>query len=177
MKRQAAFAALVAGPLLMLAGCGGSNPDRLPDDLSTAEGTPIAEGYNADAIEPEPEPAKNQIVEAPPKAIATDELEIVDDGPAPPRADKADFAPSYSCAGRLGQVELWICEDRELAALDRSLARTYARALGDADPATENILRLTGRRFLAYRNACPDPACIAEAYDGRLREIADIMAR
>ena len=37
------------------------------------------------------------------------------------------------------------------------------------------MTRRTRDRFLAYRDRCPNRACIGEAYVGRMREIRDIM--
>ena len=37
------------------------------------------------------------------------------------------------------------------------------------------LLQQTRDRFLAYRDRCPNNACIGDAYTGRMREIRDIM--
>ncbi len=42
--------------------------------------------------------------------------------------------------------------------------------------AAYNTLRETRDRFLAYRERCRSEACIAEAYEGRIREIEDIAS-
>jgi uncharacterized protein len=38
------------------------------------------------------------------------------------------------------------------------------------------LLDRTRGSFLAYRNRCTNDSCIAAAYQGRIREIGDIMA-
>jgi uncharacterized protein len=52
----------------------------------------------------------------------------------------------------------------------------FYSAMASADGATRAELRRTRDRFLGYRDRCGSDACIAEAYDGRMREIRDIMA-
>ena len=42
---------------------------------------------------------------------------------------KAASSPSFNCAKASGQVEQLICRDAELAALDRQMAATYAKAM------------------------------------------------
>jgi len=54
--------------------------------------------------------------------------------------------------------------------------RAVAGALANADSRTRAELRRTRDRFLAYRERCGSEACVAEAYDGRMQEIRDIMA-
>ena len=56
------------------------------------------------------------------------------------------------------------------------MSSLFYSALADADPTTRRELRRTRDRFLAYRDRCGSDACVAEAYDGRMDEIRDIMA-
>ena len=42
-------------------------------------------------------------------------------------------------------------------------------------PATSALRQRTRDAFLRFRDGCPDNACIAETYRGRMREIRDIM--
>ena len=56
------------------------------------------------------------------------------------------------------------------------MSSLFYSALSDADPRTRALLRRTRDRFLAYRERCGSEACVAEAYDGRMEEIRDIMA-
>ena len=52
----------------------------------------------------------------------------------------------------------------------------YRRALSMASPDQQALLRATGRRFVGYRDRCSTVACMGDAYEGRMREIRDIMA-
>ena len=56
------------------------------------------------------------------------------------------------------------------------MSSLFYSALSDADSSRRRELRRTRDRFLAYRDRCGTEACIAEAYDGRMNEIRDIMA-
>ena len=69
-----------------------------------------------------------------------------------------------------------VCSSDRLAAKDRAMSSLFYSALADGDPRTRAELRRTRDRFLAYRDRCGNEGCIADAYDGRMREIRDIMA-
>lgn len=56
------------------------------------------------------------------------------------------------------------------------MSSRFYSALSVADGRARRALRQTRDRFLAYRERCPDEACVAEAYRGRMAEIRDIMA-
>ena len=94
-----------------------------------------------------------------------------DSAPAPPAA-----GPSFDCANARTRGEQAVCADPGLAALDRQMASQYGRAVSGSPPDRQALLRQTRDRFLAFRDRCPDQACIAEAYRGRMREISDIVA-
>jgi nitrite reductase/ring-hydroxylating ferredoxin subunit len=55
------------------------------------------------------------------------------------------------------------------------MAAQYARSIEVATPQQKALLRSTRDRFIAYRDRCPNRACIGDAYVGRMREIRDIM--
>lgn len=110
----------------------------------------------------------------PPPPIADDPLAPTDDAPPIDRAPVAS-GPSFDCARARSQGERAVCANPNLAELDRLMARLYVRTLESADPDTRRALQRSRDRFLAYRERCPDDACIAEAYRGRMREISDIM--
>lgn len=93
--------------------------------------------------------------------------------PAPPRP--ASARPSFDCANSRTRGEIAVCSDAGLAALDRNMSSQLAQALTDASPEQQALLRRTGDRFFAYRDRCPNNACIGDAYVGRMREIRDIM--
>lgn len=84
--------------------------------------------------------------------------------------------PSFDCRYARTRSERMVCGDDGLARQDRSMASLYYSAMADAGERTRAELRRTRDRFLAYRDRCPDAACIAEAYGGRMREIRDIVA-
>jgi hypothetical protein len=84
--------------------------------------------------------------------------------------------PSFNCSNARTRGEQAVCADPGLAALDRQMASQYGRAISSSPPDRQALLRQTRDRFLAFRDRCPDSACIAEAYRGRMREISDILA-
>lgn len=69
-----------------------------------------------------------------------------------------------------------VCSSSRLAALDRAMSSQFYSAMADADGRTRAELRRTRDRFLAYRESCGSEACVADAYQGRMREIGDIMS-
>jgi len=69
-----------------------------------------------------------------------------------------------------------VCGSSGLAASDRAMSSAYFSALASADDRQKAALRRTRNRFLAYRERCGSEACIADAYQGRMLEIRDIMA-
>lgn len=83
--------------------------------------------------------------------------------------------PSFDCADASSKSEIAVCSDSGLSALDVNMAKEYRRALSSASPEEQALLRRTRDRFLAYRDRCPNRACIGDAYVGRMREIRDIM--
>ena len=93
--------------------------------------------------------------------------------PSPPRSSGA--RPSFDCADAHTRGEIAICSDAGLATLDRNMAAQYRRAFDQASPEERQLLRDTAHRFYAYRDRCPNNACIGDAYVGRMREIRDIM--
>ena len=94
--------------------------------------------------------------------------------PAQPTVPSA-ARPSFDCAKAHTKGEIAVCSNAGLAALDRNMAAQYGRAIDGASPEQQALLRRTRDRFLAYRDRCPNRACIGEAYVGRMREIRDIM--
>ena len=69
-----------------------------------------------------------------------------------------------------------VCGSSSLAARDRAMSSMFYSALSSASPRARSDLRRTRDRFLAYRDRCGSEACVAEAYEGRMREIRDIMS-
>lgn len=100
--------------------------------------------------------------------------------PPPPEVmvpdETASADPSFDCGAARTRSEIAVCNNPGLADLDRQMASLYNRSLGGADAEQRNLLERTRSRFLAYRDRCRSEACIAGAYQGRMREIRDIMA-
>lgn len=93
-----------------------------------------------------------------------------------PEPPPASAGPSFDCRAARTRGEMAVCDDPGLAALDRQMAAQFNGAMSQADPGERALLQQTRGRFLAFRDACRSDGCIADAYRGRMREIADIMA-
>lgn len=123
--------------------------------------------------QPSAEEALNQVdpaAEVPAEpAASVDPLAPVPDAPA------GAATPSFNCAAARGSGEVAVCNDAGLAALDRRMAAQFASAMSDANAEQRANLQRTRDSFLRFRDGCPDNACIAETYRGRMREIRDIM--
>lgn len=100
-------------------------------------------------------------------------------GPVPPSAEEhpvnSNSRPSFDCSKAQSRGQIAICGDPALGVLDRQVANEYARAFSVATPEQRAILRDTARHFASYRDRCPTNACISDAYNGRVREIRDII--
>lgn len=133
--------------------------------VAQSDGSSIEPGDGAVAA-PDPEPAPPVFV--PPRAavppLAT---------PAP--ANQSAVRPSFNCDQARTKGEIAVCSDGGLATLDRNMAAQYRRAITNASPEQQALLRRTRDRFLGYRDRCPNRSCISDSYVGRMREIRDIM--
>lgn len=109
---------------------------------------------------PRPPASKTPLAAAPPPRVD------------PPAGDRA--SPSFNCANARSRVEQMICGSERLAERDRKMSARYFAALRDADAATRADLEETRRRFLRFRDRCPDERCVARAYSERIDEIKDI---
>ena len=159
---------------LLLTACGVSDEDRLTGDMAEAEGTaPIEDAVLNGAIDADRQaadvaPVPPPVATAPPREVPL--ADVVDPlGPVPAAS------PSFDCSNAWRDVERDICDDPELAALDRAMAARYFRALKAADPAQATLLEQTGAAFIRNRNRCSDRDCVADAYQVRIEEIAYIM--
>ena len=120
-------------------------------------------------VEPQPNaapPAAPTVAPAPPATPVT---------PRPSTSTASVGMPSFNCARARTAGETAVCVDAGLSALDRNMAWVYDRAIGSATPEQAAALRRTRDRFLSYRDHCPNRACMAQAYVGRMREIRDIV--
>jgi hypothetical protein len=146
------------------------NADAIITPLATlarvAQPAPSAAPPEANAVAPE-QPSTEAPAPQPPAAAPPPAQ------PPPPRPSGA--RASFDCAKARTRGEVAVCSDAGLATLDRNMAAQYARAVAQASPEQRDILRDTAHRFYAYRDRCPNNACIGDAYVGRMREIRDIM--
>ena len=69
-----------------------------------------------------------------------------------------------------------VCSSGRLAALDRTMSSQFYSAMADGDGRRRAQLRRSRDRFLAFRERCRSEACVAGAYQDRMREIRDIVA-
>jgi hypothetical protein len=140
--------------------------------LATVGGMPRPQIAQA---EPLPQPVPQQIPPAPaPKPDGTPQAEAPRKAEPPPRRTAA--SPSFSCARGRSRSERMVCSSGSLAALDRQMSSLFYSELANGDGRTRRELRRSRDRFLAYRERCPDEACIAQAYRDRMDEIRDIAA-
>lgn len=96
--------------------------------------------------------------------------------PQPQPKATAQARPSFNCGSARTRGELMVCNNSRLGTLDRRMSSLYFQALSDADEGQRRALQTTRNRFLAYRDRCRDEACVADAYQGRMQEIRDIMS-
>lgn len=134
------------------------------------------------ATAPVPEPAPVQTAERPP-APPTPAPAPKPRPPEQPRAKTeperprpALARPSFNCRYARTRTEQMVCADEQLAARDREMASQYYSAIAAADPETRAILRGTRDRFLARRELCGGPGCVARSYEDRVDEIDRIMS-
>ena len=120
-------------------------------------------GNAVDPLAPEPVTGPGIEPIAPPPAAS----------PPPP---EPSASPSFNCGAARTRGELAVCRDSGLAALDRQMAAQFNSALSSADTQERSLLLRTRTDFLRFRDNCPSNACIAQTYQGRIREIRDIMA-
>lgn len=87
----------------------------------------------------------------------------------------AQAQPAFDCNDAEGEVEILICNDEALQALDRTLAITYARAmqnLPEADHASERAMQ---RGWIKGRNDCWKAddvgTCVTYSYQTRIVEL------
>lgn len=90
------------------------------------------------------------------------------------RATATAARPSFNCRYARSRVEKLICDDGNLAARDRRMAALYYRTNSSSDAVVRRRLSASRLRFLAYRDRCPDAACVAAAYEDRIDEINDL---
>ena len=136
----------------------------------------------APALEPRLEPRVVQRETSPPprpRPVEPRPEPRVEPRPEPraePVRATASARPSFNCRNARSRSERMVCSSDGLAARDRAMSSLFYSALADADPGTRAQLRRSRDRFLAYRERCGSEACMADAYEGRMQEIRDIMS-
>ncbi len=86
-------------------------------------------------------------------------------------------APSFDCAKASHDVEKLICNDAELARLDRSLAELYGTVLSHTPASRQKMLKAEQRGWVKGRNDCWKSddmrGCVAAEYKARINELKD----
>ncbi|ABV89237.1 MliC family protein [Shewanella pealeana] len=85
----------------------------------------------------------------------------------------ATITPSFDCAKAQGKVETLICDDAELAKLDREMAQVYQQAMVNIPPSAQP--KATQRGWIKGRNDCWKAQdvrqCTLDNYQIRLIEL------
>nr|WP_295374519.1 hypothetical protein [uncultured Sphingosinicella sp.] len=144
-----------------------ARPAPQPDQRVAARPTPRPTARPAPRPSPTPTPTPTPTRTATAERIKTPPREVT--------KARASASPSFNCRVGRSRSEQMVCNSSRLAAKDRSMSSVFYSALNEADPRQRRELRRTRDRFLSYRERCRDEACVAEAYDGRVEEIRDIM--
>jgi len=145
-----------------------ANADGIITALATlTQAEPADENFNElNAAEPLP----GQI---PP--VPTDPLAPIPPQPGGTTPGQPTTNPSFDCGNARSAGEIAVCNDPRLAALDRRMASQFRSAMSGASPEQRAQLNQTRDGFLRYRDQCESNSCVAETYQGRMREIRDIM--
>ncbi len=85
-------------------------------------------------------------------------------------------AASFDCAKAETAVEKAICADTELSLLDERLAKTYQQAVHLAEDPVP-LKKQQHVWLLETRSTCQDNACLHQALQTRIAELADVQAR
>jgi uncharacterized protein len=92
-----------------------------------------------------------------------------DTKPPAPQTAPPVIKASFDCATAKGRINLLICGDADLAALDVQEAQMLRRAqIRAAQPEAVNVEQDV---WLGQRNACTSVACLSRAYRRRLHEL------
>ena len=85
--------------------------------------------------------------------------------------------PSFNCAKATHEVEKLICNDAELAALDRSLSDLYSVLLKHIPKSERKHLKTEQRGWIKGRDDCWKDddmrGCVAGEYRSRINELKD----
>ena len=85
--------------------------------------------------------------------------------------------PSFNCAKASSSVEKLICNDAELADLDRSLSSLYSRVLENVSAADKKLLKAEQQGWVKGRDDCWKSddmrGCVQREYRYRIDELKD----
>lgn len=83
------------------------------------------------------------------------------------------IAASFDCnTSQLTTVEMTICADPVLSALDSRLASIYLSRTRQAAPAEKSQLVRAEKNWLSRRNTCSTHECLREAYDSQISSLS-----
>jgi uncharacterized protein len=85
--------------------------------------------------------------------------------------------PSFSCRGARKPGQIAVCNDTNLAALDRHQTLLYNQSWGRADRAKRAQLARAQRRLVSRRDSCTSEPCAKSAYLASMKEVAEIMTK
>lgn len=85
-------------------------------------------------------------------------------------------ASSDPCSAIGSRSDRMLCQNGNLASLDRQLSSFYRQSWDRADERTRALLVESRQSFNDRRAACASQSCMTTTYVARLREISDIMA-
>ncbi len=128
------------------------------------------------AVQEQPEIAVDPTIDLTNQIFPPAGVPVPQPAPAPTEPEITGANPSFDCDFARSRSEIAVCNNVGLASLDREMAGLYEQSLAQADGEQRELLQRTRKRFLAYRDRCRSESCIAGAYQGRMREIRDIMA-
>ncbi len=77
------------------------------------------------------------------------------------------FNPSFDCGGKLTNALRMICQDEDLAGLDRDLNARYQQKKAATPKPDLPALIAAQRAFLKSRDNCPDTGCMRDLYSTR----------
>lgn len=77
------------------------------------------------------------------------------------------YNPSFDCGGKLTNAMRMICQDEDLAGMDRDLNTSYQQKKAATPKPDLPALIQAQRAFLKSRDNCPDTACMKDLYSKR----------
>lgn len=154
--------------------CGGHLVLDLPPSVHAAfDGRPALEADVEYAIQPAADGSGNvaqitgadQIIEQ--LAVAASLVGGQGKAPAGGARPQGPFNPSFDCRGTLSNVERMICDDEQLAQLDRALAERYLALRRELPRPEWQLVSESQREFLRRRARCTNVACLNDAYSAQ----------